>query len=129
VSHVFNFDVPNHAEDYVHRIGRTGRAGRSGKAFTIVVPRDEKSFEAVENLIQKEIPRLENPVKPVKKEKRVEKPEQDKPRRAEKREKPARNENRGRDRGNRGRNDGVVVGMGDHLPEFIALSFEERRAG
>jgi len=36
VSHVFNFDVPTHAEDYVHRIGRTGRAGRSGKAFTLV---------------------------------------------------------------------------------------------
>ncbi len=36
VSHVFNFDVPIHAEDYVHRIGRTGRAGRSGKAFTLV---------------------------------------------------------------------------------------------
>jgi superfamily II DNA/RNA helicase len=38
VSHVFNFDVPSHAEDYVHRIGRTGRAGRSGKAITIAVP-------------------------------------------------------------------------------------------
>ena len=35
VSHIFNYDVPIHAEDYVHRIGRTGRAGRSGKAFTI----------------------------------------------------------------------------------------------
>jgi superfamily II DNA/RNA helicase len=36
VSHVFNFDVPHHADDYVHRIGRTGRAGRSGTAITIV---------------------------------------------------------------------------------------------
>jgi hypothetical protein len=35
VSHVFNFDVPIHAEDYVHRIGRTGRAGRAGAAFTL----------------------------------------------------------------------------------------------
>ena len=38
VSHVFNFDVPHHADDYVHRIGRTGRAGRSGTAITIVSP-------------------------------------------------------------------------------------------
>src|SRR5450755_2141801 len=38
VSHVFNFDVPHHADDYVHRIGRTGRAGRSGVAITIVAP-------------------------------------------------------------------------------------------
>jgi superfamily II DNA/RNA helicase len=62
VSHVFNFDVPSHAEDYVHRIGRTGRAGRDGKAIMICVPRDEKNFENVERLVQKEIPRLENPL-------------------------------------------------------------------
>ncbi len=62
VSHVFNFDVPSHAEDYVHRIGRTGRAGREGKAIMICSPRDEKNFEDVERLVQKEIPRLENPV-------------------------------------------------------------------
>ena len=42
VSHVFNFDVPTHAEDYVHRIGRTGRAGRDGASFTIVTRHDEK---------------------------------------------------------------------------------------
>ncbi|WP_084863471.1 DEAD/DEAH box helicase [Salibaculum halophilum] len=62
VSHVFNFDVPSHAEDYVHRIGRTGRAGRSGKAVMICGPRDDKYFEAVEKLLEKEIPRLENPM-------------------------------------------------------------------
>ncbi|MFC6687352.1 DEAD/DEAH box helicase [Jhaorihella thermophila] len=64
VSHVFNFDVPTHPEDYVHRIGRTGRAGREGKALTICAPQDEKYLEAIERLVQKEIPRLENPVKP-----------------------------------------------------------------
>ncbi|WP_455373730.1 DEAD/DEAH box helicase, partial [Limibacillus halophilus] len=48
VSHVFNFDVPSHAEDYVHRIGRTGRAGRTGTAIMICVPRDEKNLEDVE---------------------------------------------------------------------------------
>ncbi len=57
VSHVFNFDVPSHPEDYVHRIGRTGRAGRLGKAFTIAVPSDEKYLKAIESLIKAEIPR------------------------------------------------------------------------
>lgn len=52
VSHVFNFDVPSNAEDYVHRIGRTGRAGRSGKAFTLAMPNDDdrKLVAAVETL-------------------------------------------------------------------------------
>jgi len=43
VSHVFNFDVPHHPDDYVHRIGRTGRAGRSGTAVTIVAPSDHRA--------------------------------------------------------------------------------------
>ncbi len=55
VSHVFNFDVPIHAEDYVHRIGRTGRAGRSGKAFTLVTRRDSKYTDAIEKLIDRSI--------------------------------------------------------------------------
>ena len=57
VSHVFNFDVPSHPEDYVHRIGRTGRAGRLGKAYTISAPSDEKYLKAIESLIKAEIPR------------------------------------------------------------------------
>ena len=61
VSHVFNFDVPSHPEDYVHRIGRTGRAGRLGKAFTISVPSDEKYLKAIESLIKTEIPRVSQP--------------------------------------------------------------------
>ena len=61
VSHVFNFDVPSHPEDYVHRIGRTGRAGRLGKAFTIAVPSDDKYLKAIESLIKAEIPRGEAP--------------------------------------------------------------------
>ena len=61
VSHVFNFDVPSHAEDYVHRIGRTGRAGRSGKAFTIATPTDDKYVAAIEALLQKTLPRGELP--------------------------------------------------------------------
>ena len=187
VSHVFNFDVPSHAEDYVHRIGRTGRAGRDGRAFTIVVPKDEKNFEDVEKLIQKEIPRVESTVKSApaapaaaeddtaapaatEKPKRTrtrrprnadkaaapekaataEKepaaqepakeapeaaPEQAQPKQAaaeQRSEAPQSNKpNRGgRSRGNSGggKRDNNVVGMGDHMPEFIALSFEERRA-
>ena len=53
VSHVFNYDVPHHADDYVHRIGRTGRAGRSGEAFMIVTPADEKSYDKVLKLTKK----------------------------------------------------------------------------
>ena len=60
VSHVYNFDVPTNAEDYVHRIGRTGRAGRNGKALMISTPRDEKNFNAIEKLIQIEIPKIKN---------------------------------------------------------------------
>lgn len=55
VSHVFNYDVPHHAEDYVHRIGRTGRAGRLGAAFSIVCRSDQKSLAAIEKLIGKAI--------------------------------------------------------------------------
>ena len=61
VSHVFNYDVPSHAEDYVHRIGRTGRAGNKGTAIMICVPRDEKNFEDVERLVEMEVPRMEVP--------------------------------------------------------------------
>ncbi|AHD01303.1 DEAD/DEAH box helicase [Leisingera methylohalidivorans] len=157
VSHVFNFDVPGHAEDYVHRIGRTGRAGRAGKAITICISRDDKALDAVEKLIQKEIPRLDNPVKPEAKaekparaakpetEARAPKPEAEarapKPeaeardprkeaaRSPRKDEKPAQKPERSSGRGKYGkRDDKTVVGMGDHLPSFIALSFAERRA-
>lgn len=62
VSHVFNYDVPTHSEDYVHRIGRTGRAGREGKAMMICVPSDEKYLEQIETLIEKQIPRIDNPL-------------------------------------------------------------------
>ena len=56
LSHVFNFDVPIHAEDYVHRIGRTGRAGLEGKAFTIASPEDRFAVEQIEKLIGHAIP-------------------------------------------------------------------------
>jgi superfamily II DNA/RNA helicase len=61
VSHVFNFDVPHHADDYVHRIGRTGRAGRSGAAISIVAPADQKLVASIEKLIGQTIPWSDGP--------------------------------------------------------------------
>ncbi len=55
VSHVLNFDVPIHAEDYVHRIGRTGRAGRRGFAATLVTPEDMRALKAVEDMLSEPI--------------------------------------------------------------------------
>ncbi len=57
VSHIFNFDVPIHADDYVHRIGRTGRAGLTGNAFTLVGRSDEKYVTAIESLIGQKLER------------------------------------------------------------------------
>ncbi|NDR56382.1 DEAD/DEAH box helicase [Aliiruegeria sabulilitoris] len=129
VSHVFNFDVPNHAEDYVHRIGRTGRAGREGRAFTIATPADDKQIAAVESLLENEIPRIEAPGLP----KRESRPRRDEEPRAEQEATPVKAEPKPeqessrprRTRGRRGepRDNGQVVGMGDHVPDFILRSF------
>jgi superfamily II DNA/RNA helicase len=56
LSHVFNFDVPSNAEDYVHRIGRTGRAGADGRAFTLSSGADARYLASIEKLIGKAIP-------------------------------------------------------------------------
>ncbi|MDQ7019643.1 MAG: DEAD/DEAH box helicase [Robiginitomaculum sp.] len=56
VSHVLNYDVPMHPEDYIHRIGRTGRAGKKGHAITIATPGDAKALHGVQSLIGKDIP-------------------------------------------------------------------------
>jgi superfamily II DNA/RNA helicase len=61
VSHIFNFDVPHHPDDYVHRIGRTGRAGLTGTAITIVSPADSKAVTAIERLIGTSIPWMGEP--------------------------------------------------------------------
>jgi len=53
VSHVFNYDVPHHADDYVHRIGRTGRAGKLGETYMIVTPADDRNLDKVLKLIGK----------------------------------------------------------------------------
>ena len=144
VSHVFNFDVPSHAEDYVHRIGRTGRAGREGTALMICNPRDEKNFADVERLVKLEIPRVNNPIKagpandekaPDEKSKRgrgrgrkkddqAEAPVEAKVEAEPKAEKPKR-ERDGRGRG-RKEHENKIVGLGDDVPGFIAMSFAER---
>lgn len=59
MSHVFNFDVPTHAEDYIHRIGRTGRAGREGRAFTIALPEERKYVAAITRMLGRDIPRID----------------------------------------------------------------------
>ncbi|WP_420140020.1 DEAD/DEAH box helicase [Sphingomonas sp.] len=58
VSHVFNFDVPWHPDDYVHRIGRTGRGGATGKAMTLVTPEDAEAIDNIEKLTGLKIPRV-----------------------------------------------------------------------
>ena len=59
VSHIFNYDVPIHPEDYIHRIGRTGRAGREGFTAMLVTPKDHKALKAIETLLKQDIPWLD----------------------------------------------------------------------
>jgi len=59
ISLVINFDLPDQAEDYVHRIGRTGRAGAEGRALTLATPEQVKDVRAIERLVGNEIPRVE----------------------------------------------------------------------
>ena len=63
VSHIFNYDVPHHPDDYVHRIGRTGRAGKSGTAITIVAPIDSKSIGAIAKLTGQNIAWIDEPAR------------------------------------------------------------------
>lgn len=92
VSHVFNFDVPIHAEDYVHRIGRTGRAGREGHAFMLATNAEAKYVKAIEQLIRKTIP-VEGSVAPAEDESQGDEVEQPRQRRGRsrggERQKPA----------------------------------------
>ncbi len=158
VSHVFNFDVPIHSEDYVHRIGRTGRAGREGKAITLCLPFEEKYLSSIEDLVKKAIPRIDSPLKSAAKApKTEEKPArqsrakrnadnpkpaetpEEKPAQAPKVEtpKPALREsnknadnNRRPQRGRgRGRDNGpAIIGMGDHMPAFMTRDLRALQA-
>ena len=61
VSHVFNFDIPQDAESYVHRVGRTGRAGRAGVALTFVIPREMGHLQSIEFVTKRKIVRMPVP--------------------------------------------------------------------
>ncbi|NBX65753.1 MAG: DEAD/DEAH box helicase [Proteobacteria bacterium] len=125
VSHVFNYDVPFNAEDYVHRIGRTGRAGKSGVAFTFGVPDDDKLITAIEKLIAKAIPRVGAPAV----ESRERAPREAKPARepreprAQRSEKPKREDQRPprveRPRHDEGEVASPSAGFGDDVPAFM----------
>ncbi|MFN7003099.1 MAG: DEAD/DEAH box helicase [Roseinatronobacter sp.] len=163
VSHVFNFDLPSHPEDYVHRIGRTGRAGRSGKAISLMVPADQKYLEQIEKLLQKSLPRGTAPVletdapapqkaRALKPQPEAQKPRSQKPatqdtpapvKAAEPVARPVQsgpvqsgpvqsgpaqprpaNTSRNEPRGpSRRESRDAVVGMGDHVPEFLTRQF------
>ncbi len=172
MSHVFNYDVPSHAEDYVHRIGRTGRAGRSGRAFMLSTPVDAKWLRNVQTLIGKPIPVFGNSGAPAPAEDatvetartegaeerrgrrrrgrggqgpsaQAEAPQQvtvqqqaddmNEPRRNrdqhsrrdEQRRDDRRRNDRGRDRRHHRDDDfEPVVGLGDHVPEFLLRTFK-----
>ncbi|MEP3233963.1 MAG: DEAD/DEAH box helicase [Hyphomicrobiales bacterium] len=180
VSHVFNFDVPFNAEDYVHRIGRTGRAGRLGTAYTLVTQDDERNVADIIDLIKQEIewhgesvdfeaerekrpkrggrggrgkgrsPRSENSKpasgdKPASKAK-VEKNDAESPVKAEQPQKTDAKANeaanpksadqntrkkskrpeRSKDGGRNDRSENKVVGMGDHVPDFMTRPIRSR---
>lgn len=61
VTHVYNFDLPQDPESYVHRVGRTGRAGNAGKAITFVIPREMEHLHAIERLTKRKITRRKAP--------------------------------------------------------------------
>jgi len=158
VSHIINFDVPTHAEDYIHRIGRTGRAGLTGTAITIATPPDRKHVAAIEKMLGRSIAPLEVSAeeerahafrkgrterergsrsrpptaaraaagRPEAEDKpRVAPPEESKARRdrSDLPQRGQRDERRGRRRDKRHREDArdgpPVVGLGDHVPEFL----------
>ena len=170
VSHVFNFDLPSHAEDYVHRIGRTGRAGREGTAISISTPMDEKYLTAIEALVKQTLPRApvpegftlsaaaQNAPRPPRENGRGERnrdrrgrrddseqrsrgedtrtqprpSESSRPREERKEERREehrdRSANRSSERHSERREErrgerNAVMGMGDHMPEFLTRSF------
>lgn len=135
VSHVFNFDVPPHSEDYVHRIGRTGRAGRNGSTIMISTPADEKSVIAIEKLTNLKIAPLNGSAELIaeiqsnrkkskkdehignskiqnKKDKELE-PVKVKIKKSQIKDSKARN----------GKDDNQqIIGLGDHIPTFLTVN-------
>jgi len=135
VSHVFNYDVPGHADDYVHRIGRTGRAGRKGKAFTITTKSkvDNRLLEAIEKLTNLPLNRPDLELKPEKRAKRQDSERNNTRRAGGERKNENRRDNRRPSDDRRRNNDRrdppkfapddmpkePFVGMGPHVPQFL----------
>jgi len=141
VSHIFNFDVPIHSEDYVHRIGRTGRAGREGHAFMLCPAPEEKYLSAIEALVKQDIPRMEMPgvaapaaepadEKPARKpraKKQAAEPVARKPKKLSPEPEPRAPKKQaekspGKSRSRSKSDSSSVVGMGDHVPAFLQRS-------
>ncbi|MEM8814064.1 MAG: DEAD/DEAH box helicase [Pseudomonadota bacterium] len=123
VSHVYNYDVPHNAEDYVHRIGRTGRAGRTGTAITIVTPKDRASLDAIQSLIGKTIDWSDDPVFAATADDEETRPRErgrkSSGRSSAKSATGGRKEKRAPRREREEENEAPVVGMGDHVPDFL----------
>jgi len=132
VSHVFNFEIPNNPEDYVHRIGRTGRAGKEGNAFTLCVPAEKKYLIQLEKFLDKKIPEFSAPDLGGNEKAAQEKPEakqkeqtsdkksprkQDKDSSAKKHTKEKASQKEASQKKQSSQK--VVVGMGDHVPAFL----------
>ncbi len=131
VSHVFNYDAPIHSDDYVHRIGRTGRAGKKGAALMLVTPADDKAYDAILKTIGRDEiealdfseffknyePRKARGGKSAEKGRRGDRKAPD--------EKPAKKSSEPRERRRspkskrREESSEPVVGLGDHVPEFL----------
>jgi superfamily II DNA/RNA helicase len=148
VSHVVNFDVPFHAEDYVHRIGRTGRAGRSGTAYTFATAKEAEHVQEVEKLIGKSIPVLQMEAAPAARIEdasngnagRSKKSAADKPEKSGRtgktvpgsaetgRTAKAEPKKSGKSQTNKQPDsratddDDIVIGLGDHMPAFLRVS-------
>ena len=135
VSHVFNFDVPIHSEDYVHRIGRTGRAGRQGSTIMISTPAEEKSVLAIEKLTNIKIPHVDyhsEPIAEIKSSKRHPKKEPLKKNttreeisdegsnktKLKTKKLPKKDLKSTKDQNNAQR----VIGLGDHVPAFLTIN-------
>ena len=115
ISHVINFDVPLHPEDYVHRIGRTGRAGKSGKAFTLYWGEDNQLLSKISSTIGKQIPlsKLYN----------RDEADKDSDVGLEPRKKPTQPQKKKITKSNKNQNrivkEETPTGLGDHIPAFL----------
>ena len=137
VSHIFNYDVPVHPEDYVHRIGRTARAGRKGFAATLVTSQELRAIAAIQRLVRKDIEWLGEPPpsragqsearqrgsSSRRSRSRPTEPGKRKPASSKRsaKQNPQKNKSRPRRESapREAKNGGKTVGLGDHVPDFL----------